>query len=89
MRRSPGTSREIHGRAGHGSLLAALMRDIPPDRISSAVIEGHIVNHRNVTLGAQDAAVVLPIPDKIRVRRDQICTVSGPTSPIAQGDPRR
>ena len=31
--------------------------------------------------------MLLPIPDKIRELRDQIFTVGGPTSPIAQGDP--
>ena len=47
-----------------------------------------MVNYGNVTTsdGAK-AAVLLPIPDKIRELRDKIFTTSGPTSPIAQGDP--
>jgi hypothetical protein len=46
-----------------------------------------MVNYGNVTLGGQNAAVLFPIPDKIRELRDQIFTTSGPKSPIAQGDP--
>jgi hypothetical protein len=30
----------------------------------------------------------MPIPDKIRVLRDQIFTIDGMTRPMAQGDPR-
>lgn len=70
-----------------GLKLAALMRDIPFDQIQTGVIDDHMVNFGNVTLGGQNAAVLLPIPDKIREVRDKIFTTSGPTSPIAQGDP--
>jgi LCP family protein required for cell wall assembly len=68
--------------------LAALVKGIPVDRIQPALIDDHMVNFGNVTLGGQNAAVLLPIPDKIRELRDQIFTTGGPTSPIAQGDPR-
>ena len=68
--------------------LAALMREVPPDQIHQGVIDNHMVNFANVTLGGQNAAVLLPIPDKIRELRDQIFTVGGPTSPVAQGDPK-
>ena len=68
--------------------LAALMREVPLDKIHQGVIDNHMVNFANVTLGSQNAAVLLPIPDKIRELRDQIFTVGGPTSPIAQGDPK-
>ena len=70
-----------------GLKLAVLMRDIPFDQIQTGVIDDHMVNFGNVTLGGQNAAVLLPIPDKIRELRDKIFTTSGPTSPIAQGDP--
>jgi hypothetical protein len=70
-----------------GLKLAALMRDIPFDQIQTGVIDDHMVNFGNVTLGGQNAAVLVPIPDKIRELRDRIFTTSGPTSPIAQGDP--
>jgi LCP family protein required for cell wall assembly len=70
-----------------GIKLAALMREIPLDRIRQGVVDNHMVNFANLTLGGQNAAVLLPIPDKIRELRDQIFTVSGPASPLAQGDP--
>jgi LCP family protein required for cell wall assembly len=69
------------------SKLAALMREIPLDQIHQGVIDNHMVNFANVTLGGAAAAVLVPIPDKIRELRDQMFTVGGPTSPIAQGDP--
>jgi polyisoprenyl-teichoic acid--peptidoglycan teichoic acid transferase len=71
-----------------GLKLAALMREIPLDQIRYGVIDSHMVNFGNVTLGGQNAAILLPIPDKIRELRDQIFTATGPTSPVAQGDPK-
>lgn len=68
--------------------LAMLVNDIPVDRIQRGLIDDHMVNYGNVTLGGQNASVLMPIPDKIRVLRDQIFTVGGPTSPLAQGDPK-
>ena len=41
----------------------------------------------NTTLAGQDAAVLKPIPDKIRELRDEIFSSAGPLSPLAQGDP--
>jgi hypothetical protein len=41
----------------------------------------------SVILGGQNANIMKPIMDKVRVLRDEIFTTSGPTSPIAQGDP--
>lgn len=70
-----------------GLKLAALGSAIPIDQIQQGVVDDHMVNFGNVTLGGQDAAVLLPIPDKIRELRDRIFTTGGPTSPIAQGDP--
>jgi len=71
-----------------GLKLAALGREIPFDQIQRGLIDNHMVNFGNVTLGGQNAAILLPIPDKIRELRDQIFTVGGPTSPVAQGDPK-
>ncbi|MFH1185116.1 MAG: LytR C-terminal domain-containing protein, partial [Chloroflexota bacterium] len=70
-----------------GLKLAALMREIPIEQIQTGVIDDHMVSFGNVTLGGQNAAVLLPIPDKIRELRDRIFTTGGPTSPMAQGDP--
>jgi LCP family protein required for cell wall assembly len=68
--------------------LAALVSTIPVERIQQGLIDNHMVNFGNVTLGGQNASILMPIPDKIRELRDQIFTVGGPTSPIAQGDPK-
>jgi LCP family protein required for cell wall assembly len=70
-----------------GLKLASLMKDVPLDQIQQGVIDNHMVNFGNVTLGGQNASVLIPIPDKIRELRDKLFTTGGPTSPIAQGDP--
>ena len=41
----------------------------------------------NVILGGQNASIFKPIPDKIRVLRDEIFSAAGPLSPMASGDP--
>lgn len=68
--------------------LAALVSTIPQDKIKQGVIDNSMLTPANVTLGGANAAVYLPVPDKIRVLRDQIFSSSGPTSPMAQGDPK-
>jgi hypothetical protein len=67
--------------------LAALSKDIPIDNIKQGVIDNSMVSFANVTLGGVPASVLRPIPDMIRVLRDEIFTAGGPTGPIAQGDP--
>lgn len=67
--------------------LAVLVRDIPKDNIKNGVIDHSMMAFGNVILGGQNASVMKPLPDKIRVLRDEIFTSSGPTSPMAQGDP--
>ena len=68
--------------------LGVLARDIPVDSIKSHAIDYTMVNLDNVVLGGQDASVMKPLPDQIRILRDEIFTVGGPVSPIAaQGDP--
>ncbi len=67
--------------------LAFLAKDITPDRIRSAIIDTTMVTFENVTLAGQPASVMKPIPDKIRVLRDEIFTATGAASPMAQGDP--
>ncbi len=68
--------------------LAALVSTISVESIQQGLINDHMVNFGNVTLGGANAAILMPIPDKIRELRDQIFTAGGPTSPIAQGDPQ-
>ncbi len=68
--------------------LAALVSTIPAENIQQGLIDDHMVNFGNVLLGGKNAAILMPIPDKIRELRDKIFTAGGPTSPIAQGDPK-
>jgi LCP family protein required for cell wall assembly len=72
-----------------GLKLAALMKDIPLPQIKQGVIDDHMVNYGNVTLGGQNASILMPIPDKIRELRDTIFTAGGATSPLAQGTPQQ
>ncbi len=67
--------------------LAVLGKDITPENIKSGVIDISMVTLDNVVLGGQNASILKPIADKIRVLRDEIFTTSGPLSPIASGDP--
>jgi LCP family protein required for cell wall assembly len=67
--------------------LAVLMKDIPQADIQNAVISGKMIGYGNVVVGGQNASILRPIPDQIRILRDQIFTASGPLSPLAQGDP--
>ncbi|HEX9331693.1 MAG TPA: LCP family protein [Anaerolineales bacterium] len=66
--------------------LAVMVRDIPQDHIKNAVIDNSMLVLDSVVLGGQKASIVKPIPDKIRVLRDEIFTSSGPISPMAQDD---
>ena len=67
--------------------LGVLARDIPVESIKQGVIDYTMVSLDNTTLGGADAAVMKPLPDKIRVLRDEIFTSGGAISPMAQGDP--
>jgi LCP family protein required for cell wall assembly len=65
--------------------LAVLMRDIPRENIKNGVIDHSMISFGNVILGGQNASIMKPLPDKIRLLRDQIFTSTGPTSPLAAG----
>jgi LCP family protein required for cell wall assembly len=67
--------------------LATLLNQIPPANIKQGVIDNSMTLMDNTTLAGQDASVLKPIPDKIRVLRDEIFSSVGPLSPLAQGDP--
>src|ERR1044071_10330820 len=67
--------------------LAVLARDISKENIQNAVIDYSMLAFDNVILGGKNASIMKPLPDKIRVLRDQIFTSGGPTSPLAQDDP--
>jgi LCP family protein required for cell wall assembly len=67
--------------------LGVLAKDIPLESIKPGVIDYTMVSLDNTTLGGEDAAVMKPLPDKIRELRDQIFTFGGALSPLAaQGD---
>jgi LCP family protein required for cell wall assembly len=69
--------------------LGVLARDIPVESIKQGVIDYTMVSLDNTTLGGADAAVMKPLPDKIRVLRDEIFTSTGAISPMAaSGDPK-
>jgi LCP family protein required for cell wall assembly len=68
--------------------LGVLARDIPIESIKQGVIDYTMVTLDNTTLGGQNASVVKPLPDKIRILRDEIFTSGGALSPLAaQNDP--
>lgn len=67
--------------------LAVLGKDISRESIKTGVIDTSMVTLDSVILGGQNASILKPIADKIRVLRDEIFTSSGPLSPMAQGDP--
>jgi hypothetical protein len=63
-----------------------LAKDIPRENIKNGVIEHNMMAFDNVILGGQNASIMKPLPDKIRVLRDEIFSSSGAVSPMAQGD---
>lgn len=67
--------------------LAVFGKDISRESIKTGVIDTSMVTLDNVILGGENASILKPIADKIRVLRDEIFTSSGPLSPLAQGDP--
>ena len=67
--------------------LGVLLTKIPPENIKRGVIDYTMVTLDNVILAGQNASIFKPIPDKIRVLRDEIFSVAGPLSPMASGDP--
>ena len=67
--------------------LAALVRDIPEENIRNAVIDNSMITFGSTVLGGQNASVIRPIPDEIRVLRDEIFTSSGALGPMAAGQP--
>lgn len=66
--------------------LAVLARDIPLENIRQGVIDNNMAIFANTTLGGVPANVLRPVPDLIRVLRDELFSADGPASPLAQGD---
>jgi LCP family protein required for cell wall assembly len=67
--------------------LAVLTKDIPIESIKQGVIDNNMAVFANVTLDGVSASVLRPVPDLIRILRDEIFVPGGPLSPLAQGDP--
>ncbi len=66
--------------------LAVLAKDIPIGDIKQGVIDNNMAYFADVTLNGVPSSVLRPIPDMIRVLRDEIFIPGGPVSPLAQGD---
>jgi LCP family protein required for cell wall assembly len=67
--------------------LGVLMSQIPLENIKHGIIDMTMATMANVELAGQNASILQPMPDKIRVLRDDIFLTGGPTSPQATGDP--
>jgi LCP family protein required for cell wall assembly len=67
--------------------LAALVKDVQMESIEQGVIDATMAVPANATLNGVPASVLRPVPDLIRILRDEIFVPGGPLSPLAQGDP--
>jgi LCP family protein required for cell wall assembly len=67
--------------------LGGVASEIPLENIRQGVIDNNMAVFANTILDGVPASVLRPVPDLIRVLRDEIFTTSGPVSPLAQGDP--
>lgn len=68
--------------------LAMLVEDIPAENIRQGVIDSNMAIPAETTLNGVPASVLRPVPDLIRILRDEIFVPGGPVSPLAQGDLR-
>jgi hypothetical protein len=66
--------------------LAVLAKDIPVDSIKRGVIDNNMALFATVTLNGVESSVLRPVPDLIRILRDEIFTVGGPVGPLADGN---
>jgi polyisoprenyl-teichoic acid--peptidoglycan teichoic acid transferase len=65
--------------------LGMLAKDIPIENIKRGVIDYTMVTQVTVTVNGQAQDIFKPMPDKIRVLRDEIFSNSGAISPLAKG----
>ena len=66
--------------------MAVLAKDIHVDDIRQGVIDTTMAIPTDTTINGVPANVLRPVPDLIRILRDDIFVPSGPLSPLAQGD---
>lgn len=67
--------------------LAVLAKDIRVEDIKKGVIDNTMAIPADTTINGVPANVLRPVPDLIRILRDEIFVPGGPLSPLAQGDP--
>ena len=67
--------------------LAVLAKDIRVEDIKRGVIDNTMAIPADTTINGVPANVLRPVPDLIRILRDEIFIPGGPLSPLAQGDP--
>ena len=67
--------------------LALLARDIPLEAIQTEVIDSNMTIAMDTTIQGVPANVLRPVPDLVRVLRDEIFIPGGPLSPLATGSP--
>jgi LCP family protein required for cell wall assembly len=66
--------------------LAVFAKGIPIESIKMGVIDNDMASYVNFKFNGVPASVLRPVPDLIRVLRDEIFVPGGPLSPLAQGD---
>jgi LCP family protein required for cell wall assembly len=66
--------------------LAVLAKDIRVDDIKRGVIDTTMAIPADTTINGAPASVLRPVPDLVRILRDEIFVPGGPLSPLAQGD---
>ena len=66
--------------------MAVLAKDIHVEDIRQGVIDTTMAIPTDTTINGVPANVLRPVPDLIRVLRDEIFVPGGPLSPMAQGD---
>jgi hypothetical protein len=66
--------------------LAVLAKDIRVEDIQQGVIDTTMTIPTNTTINGVPANVLRPVPDLIRILRDEIFVPGGPLSPMAQGE---
>jgi hypothetical protein len=66
--------------------LAVLAKDISTESIKQGVINDDMITYVNFKFNGVPASVLRPVPDLIRILRDEIFVPGGPLSPLAQGD---
>ena len=66
--------------------MVALAKDIHVEDIRQGVIDTTMAIPTDTTINGVPANVLRPVPDLIRILRDEIFVPGGPLSPMAQGD---